>query len=84
MSWRDQQMTIRRGRLAGLIFLGAVMIAAVALCLAVIVGAAFGTVPLELTLALVAVFLLCVTVSLGERASFYIRRAARRQRLRHR
>ena len=57
-------------------------IAMAAVCLGVIVTAIYPGVPNALVIALLIVMALRLTVSLFERADYYIRRRARRRRIR--
>ena len=82
MNWRNQLITISRGRLIGGMIAGGFLVATLSLILSAVLIAALAE-PLDImVVAIVAAFTARFVVSLWETASFYLRRRARRRRMR--
>ncbi len=81
MSWRLERVTFSRGKMLKLVIAGAFTVAVFSLAWAMILSAVFAEPPVLLFLTFLAAFALAIILRLGERASFYIRRTARRRRL---
>jgi uncharacterized membrane protein YbhN (UPF0104 family) len=82
LRWRHRPVALPRGQILALILAGALLVAALSLLLANLLLAIFAEAPAFIFLAALLLFVLAGCLRLAERASFYIRRRARRRRLR--
>jgi H+/Cl- antiporter ClcA len=82
MSWRDERVTISRERLVGIVIAGGFAAATLSLVLSAVLVSVLTEPPAILLVAVLAVFSLRIMISLFETASFYLRRRARRRRMR--
>ena len=82
MSWSDDLITIRKGKLARLVILGSSIIGSFALAVGVILAALLDKLSPALVIALVTLFGLRALISLLETTAFYVRRSRRRHRMR--